>query len=250
LNKKHEKLELSREDIKSLNNLESDIITNLAHELRTPLTVALGALELAKGEENPEKRTHLLKMVREELKHHDFIIEDLIDAAKVRGGSKKKFKTSTTNLKAVISLAISELEQMTPSRNVEFNIHVKKNLPRVRGDYLELNRVLRNLLDNAVKFSYEGSKIGVSAVVEDDMVRVCVEDTGIGISKEFHEKIFDRCFQLDASSTRKYAGTGMGLAVVKETIESYGGKISVESVKGKGSKFCFTVPKAAESSFL
>jgi signal transduction histidine kinase len=113
---------------------------------------------------------------------------------------------------------------------------------RVKADIEKIKHVFLNLLDNAIKFTDKGGNVYISARMKESMVEVCVEDTGIGISEEFHEKIFDRFYQVDATSTRRFGGTGMGLAVAKEIINTHGGIIWVQSREGKGSKFCFTLP--------
>jgi PAS domain S-box-containing protein len=241
LNKAYEKLKAAHEDLKSVNKLKSDIIANVTHELRTPITIASGALELAKEEEDAEDRGNFLKMARDALMHQDFIVEDLVDAASMVDG-KKKLKTSTVNLKDAISFVLSYSSQRAHSQNVEFDVRIKEGLPMVKVNYMQLNRILRNLIDNAVKFNVEGGKVIIEAMETDEGVRVCIEDTGIGILEGELDKIFDHLYQIDPSSTRQYSGTGMGLAVVKEIVESYGGKLSVESEKDKGSKFCFTLP--------
>jgi PAS domain S-box-containing protein len=239
----YDKLKIAHEDLKSLDKLKSDIISNVTHELRTPITIAGGALELAREEKNKKNRDKFLKLARDSLMHQDFIVDDLIDAASMVGG-KRKLKSTAVNLADAISFIRNEFEPIAASRNIELDVSLKIGLPLVRVNYMQLHRVLRNLTNNAIKFNQKGGKVVIKADRKDDMVEVCVKDTGIGIDAAELEKIFDRLYQIDASSTRQYGGTGMGLAVVKETIEGYGGEIRVESELGRGSKFCFTLPIA------
>jgi PAS domain S-box-containing protein len=239
----YDKLKIAHEDLKSLNRLKSDIISNVTHELRTPITIAGGALELAKEEEDRESREKLLKLARDALMHQDFIVEDLVDAASMVDG-RRKLKSTTVNLVDAISFVRSELEPIAISRKIEIDVRAKRRLPLVKVNYMQLHRILRNLINNAVKFNKEGGKVIIEAAQKDDEVEVCVKDTGIGIEAAELEKIFESLYQIDASPTRPYGGTGMGLAVVKEIIESYGGRIKVESELGRGSKFCFTLPIA------
>jgi PAS domain S-box-containing protein len=243
LNKAYEKLKLAHEDLKSLDKMKSDILSNVTHELRTPITIAGGALELAKEEENKKERDKLLKLARDALMHQDFIVEDLIDAASMVGG-KRKLKLTAVNLVDAIAFVRSEIEPMAISQNIEIDVRVKMDLPMVRVNYMQLHHILRNLTNNAVKFNPRGGKIVIEATKKDDMVEVCVKDTGIGIPEDELEKIFEHLYQIDATATRQHGGTGMGLAIAKEIVEAYGGKISVRSKVGEGSKFCFTLPIA------
>jgi PAS domain S-box-containing protein len=243
LNKAYEKLKRAHEDLRSLNKLKSDIIANVTHELRTPITIISGALELAKEEEDPKRRNKLLKLARDALMHQDFIVEDLVDAASMVEG-KRKLKSSAVSLVDAVAFVLSEIGPMATSRKIEIDVHVKNDLPMVKVNYMQLHRVLRNLIGNAVKFNKMGGKVVIEAREKEGIVEVCVKDTGIGMPEGETEKIFERLYQIDSSSTRQYGGTGMGLAIAKEIVEAYGGKISVESKAGKGSKFCFTLPIA------
>ncbi|MFQ6136242.1 MAG: sensor histidine kinase, partial [Candidatus Hydrothermarchaeales archaeon] len=127
---------------------------------------------------------------------------------------------------------------------IEIKTSIQEDLPKVRADFDELKHVLLNLLDNAIKFNRKGGEVLIEAGQKGDVVEVSVSDTGIGIAEEHLEKVFDRLYQIDVSTTRKHGGIGMGLAVAKEIVEAHGGRIWVESEIGKGSHFCFTVPVA------
>jgi len=241
LNDAYEKLKRAHEDLRSLDKLKSDIIANVTHELRTPITIASGALELADEEDDKESRNELLKLARDALMHQSSVVKDLIDAASIVD-SDKKLKSAAVNLADITAFVRMEIEPLAASRKIEVDVRVKEGLPLVRVNYLQLNRVLRNLASNAVKFNKEVGKVVIEAHEKDGMVEICVEDTGIGIPENQLEKIFEPLYQIDASSTRPYGGTGMGLAIVKDIVEANGGKISVKSNVGEGSKFCFTLP--------
>jgi PAS domain S-box-containing protein len=243
LNEAYEKLKNAHEDLQSLDKLKSDIIANVTHELRTPITIASGALELAGEEDDKENRNELLKLARDALMHQSSVVKDLIDAASIVD-SDKKLKSAAVNLADILAFVRMEIEPLAASRKIEIDVHVKESLPLVKVNYLQLNRVLRHLASNAVKFNQEMGKVVIEAHEKDDMVEICVEDTGIGISEDKLEKIFEPLYQIDASATRQYGGTGMGLSIAREIVEASGGKISVESSVGKGSKFCFTLPIA------
>ncbi|MFQ6137425.1 MAG: sensor histidine kinase, partial [Candidatus Hydrothermarchaeales archaeon] len=129
---------------------------------------------------------------------------------------------------------------------IEIKTSIQEDLPKVRADFDELKHVIINLLDNAIKFNRRGGKVLIEAGPQGNVVEVSVSDTGIGIAEEHLEKIFDRLYQVDISTTRKHGGIGMGLAVAKEIVEAHGGEITVKSELGKGSRFRFTLPIARE----
>lgn len=241
LSEAYEELKLAHEDLRSLDKLKSDIIANVSHELRTPITIAGGALELAREEDVKEERNRLIKLARDSLMHQDFIVEDLIDAASLVE-HKKKFKSSAVNLVDAISFVKSEMEPIALGHRVRIDANIESDLPMVRANYMQLNRVLKNLINNAIKFSKEGGKVVIEARELEDMVEISVVDTGIGIPESEHEKIFEQLYQIDASATRQFGGTGMGLAVAKEIVETHGGEIRVESRVNGGSTFFFTLP--------
>jgi signal transduction histidine kinase len=146
------------------------------------------------------------------------------------------------NLADVTAIAVGEMKSPAEEKGIKIELDVPGTL--VRADYEMVKLVLLNLLDNAVKFTDKGGRIKVSSGMKGDMVEVSVEDTGIGIPEELHGRIFDRLFQVDATATRRFGGTGMGLAVAKDIVEVHGGKIWTESEPGKGSEFYFTLPIA------
>jgi signal transduction histidine kinase len=126
-------------------------------------------------------------------------------------------------------------------KGIGLGMRLGEGLPRVKADFKRLGHVLRNLISNAIKFTEEGS-VTVEIKRRKDAVEVCVTDTGIGIPKKYQKRIFERLYQVDSSGTRRYGGTGMGLAIVKEIVEAHGGEITVSSEEGRGSRFCFTLP--------
>ncbi|MEE9594911.1 MAG: PAS domain-containing sensor histidine kinase, partial [Candidatus Hydrothermarchaeales archaeon] len=233
-------LQQAYKDLKSLDELKSNIISNVSHELRTPLAIASGVIDLARGEKDEEARRELLSRAKTALMKQNKIVGNLVEVARIQ---KRELKLSIEkiSIRDVSLIAVGEIKQEAEDKGIKIDVDVPDII--VDADFEEMKHVVSNLLDNAVKFTEKGGRIKVSAKVNsDDMAEVCVRDTGIGIPKELHEKIFDRLFQGDATTTRKYAGTGMGLALAKEIVEAHGGKITVESEPGKGSKFCFTLP--------
>jgi signal transduction histidine kinase len=115
------------------------------------------------------------------------------------------------------------------------------------GDKNQIEHVLENLLDNAIKFNIRGGKVDISADREDGMVKVCIKDTGIGIPEEKMGKIFEKMYQVNSETTRKFGGIGIGLSIAKHIVEAHGGRIWAQSKTGEGSTFCFTIPAQEET---
>jgi PAS domain S-box-containing protein len=236
-----EELERTYEELKSLDEVKSNIISNVSHELRTPITIASTAFDLAMDEEDREARNKLMLMGKKALMRQNRIVRDLIEVARLE---KKKtvFRKEVINLADVVAIAVGEMKSQAEEGGIEIDEKVPDIL--VWADFQETKYILLNLLDNAIKFTEEGGQVRVYAGVKGAMAQVCVEDTGIGIPREYHDMIFDRLYQVDSSATRRYGGTGMGLVIVREVVEAHGGRIWVESEEGKGSRFCFTLPVA------
>ncbi|MEE9474056.1 MAG: ATP-binding protein [Candidatus Hydrothermarchaeaceae archaeon] len=233
-----EKLQKAYEELKTLDELKTNILSNVSHELRTPITIVKGALEIAVDEENTEERNRVLVTARSALVRQDSIIEDLVEATKIK---KKKLKLEPVDVAGAITIVGGEVKPTLAKHKLKMKVNLDKELPKVRADFEALIHMLRNLIDNAIKFNKEGGEVIVETGEKEGMVEVCVKDTGIGIPEDRFDKIFEHLYQVDSSSTRRYGGTGMGLAIVKKIVEAHGGEIAVESELGKGSTFCFTL---------
>jgi two-component system phosphate regulon sensor histidine kinase PhoR len=213
----------------------------VSHELRTPITIAKGTIELAMGEEDPEERNQLLKVALNALVRQDFIVEDLLEAAKFKNG-KVKLNLKKVDLAQLINQVISVFEPILKEGGLKLSVNLEDDLPMAKGDPQYLKQVLRDLMSNAIKFNKPGGEITVEAREKEGMIEVCVSDTGIGIPEDKQGKIFQDLYQIDPSPNRRYGGTGMGLAIVKEVVEAHGGRVTVESEPDRGSTFCLTLP--------
>ncbi len=239
LQKAHETLQLAFENLKEMDRMKGDIISNVSHELRTPLTIAKGMIELAMSEKNDEERNSLLTMGKGTLVKQNEIIENLITLARFRRG-EYDLNIEDIELEPVVTLKKKTIEPRANEKGIEIKMEVEKGLI-VKADYNALNNVLFNLLENAVKFNKKNGRITIEAKRKGDMVDISIADTGEGIPREALPRIFAPLQQLDATTTRRHGGMGTGLAVVKELVEAMGGKVSVESEIGKGSRFTFTL---------
>lgn len=229
---------------REVERVKDELIANVSHELRTPITIAKGAIELAMEEEDKNKRNRLLRVGRNALIRQNDIIGDLITVAKIESPDFK-LKKEPVNLEDIISAALQEHEEIARRKKVRINAFVEE-LPLLKGDPAKLSRAISNLISNAVKFNKKGGDVIIRAGVENGGVTIAIADTGIGIAKEFLDRIFERFYQVDGSIMRRYSGTGMGLTVAKKIIEAHGGRITAESEVDKGSRFIITLPLEVE----
>lgn len=228
------------EEVKTLDRMKEEFISNVSHELRTPLTVAKGSIDLVLDSELDEKQKEILTMGKTSLARLNSLITDLIEIAKME--EHPTIRLENVALDSIIRQCIYEIRPIAEQNNIAIKAFLHGNLPKVRADKEKLQQVFFNLLSNAIKFNRAGGEVIIGVRQNNGAMEVSVADTGIGISKEHIDKIFDRFYQVDGSTTRKYLGTGLGLAIVKKAVEMHGGKIWVESDLGKGSKFTFTLP--------
>ncbi|MFQ5975116.1 MAG: PAS domain S-box protein [Candidatus Hydrothermarchaeales archaeon] len=241
----HEALKKAFEELSTLDALKSDIISNISHEIRTPITIIKGALEMLKTEADMKERNEYIDVSLDALSRQNSIVSDLIAATEVEAGGLNLMLTSV-DVTQLISHLNDEFKPKILEKKINMNVNIENDLPKVRADFEQLGHVLRNLCSNAIKFNREGGSITIEAKKGAGMVEVCVIDTGIGIAEENKEKIFLRLYQIESGSSRHYEGTGMGLAIAKKIVEAHGGKITVESELGKGSRFCLTLPILVE----
>lgn len=230
--------------LSELSNLKSNIIANISHELRTPLTHIKGYLDLlAEDGLGPLtlQQSEALVVMRRAEERLERMIEDLIQFSLATRGELnlnwKYFDLNQTAAKVIDRAAIK-----AEAREIRLRADLPKGLPKVHGDEEKISWVLSQLIDNAVKFTPPGGRVEARTRRDKGAVRMMVIDTGIGIPAERLEEIFEPFHQLDGSTTRRYSGTGLGLALVRRIIEAHGIQISVDSEVGKGSRFVFSLP--------
>jgi len=235
-----QKLERAYEELKEIDELKSNIIANVSHELRTPITIAKGFIELAMIEDDEEDRNNELKAAIGALHRLNDIVEDLIEIATVQRGDLTLHK-KRVSLAEIITSAVKEREELAKEKEVKVKVELGYE-GEVVVDPFKLKRAILNLLDNAIKFNRIGGEVEIRVSEEQGWVKITISDTGIGIPEDRLKDIFKPLTQLDPSPTRRYGGTGTGLAVTKRIVEAHGGKIWVESEVGKGSTFYVMLP--------
>lgn len=218
------------------------LTADVAHELRTPLTVIDGTVNGILDKVFEPDKEHL-QNIKEQTDILTILIGDLRDLSLAESGQLKLEFAPTS----IVHLAHHKTEQMqikAAAKNITINVLAEESLPEVLVDRIRIEQVLYNLLTNAIRHTPTGGHITVSVLPADTTIMVSVKDTGDGISAEDLPHIFERFYRADTSRTRAEGGSGLGLAIVKQMVEAHGGKIWVESNKGKGSTFFFTLPIA------
>jgi signal transduction histidine kinase len=237
-------------ELKSLDEMKSKIISNITQEFKTPLIIAGNALELLAKENDPVSRRTLIDMAKNALLRQGEIVEDLIEAGKEAGFSGMRLSLVNVNINDVVTLIVEELRPLSKQKEISLEVSQKNGLPIIRADFKLLRQALKNIVKNALKFTEPRGSVKVEINLKNDLVDVSVCDTGIGIPKEYHRKIFERLYKVDSGITGRYSGTGIGLATTKKIVEAHGGKITVKSEVGKGSTFTVTLPVKPELDAL
>ncbi len=244
----NEQLTAARDAAESANMAKSEFLANMSHEMRTPLTGTLGMIRLVLEMEIGDEERQLLEMADRSADSLVRIIGDVLDFSRLEAGMMT-FEQELFSIPEVIRSAVEVVSLTAREKGLDLSWKVEGSVPQqVRGDEGRLRQVLVNILGNAVKFT-EAGRIEVLARRLDDpgapvsgFVLFSVHDTGLGIPPDQLEHIFEKFTQVDSSLTRRYGGTGLGLALTRQIVEKLGGRIWAESSIGVGSTFHFTFP--------
>jgi PAS domain S-box-containing protein len=226
--------------LREIDRLKSEFIANASHELRTPLTsVQMGVhllLEGAAGDLN-DKQTEVLSACREDCERLDKLMRDLLDLSRIEAGESQP-ELNTVKTREFIVNVTEDLRPRVESKGLAFNVLISVGLPDVFIDGSQIERVLANLVVNAIRYTKQG-EIRIAAEPRGSYVAISVSDTGTGIPQEYLPHIFDKFVQVPGTAT---GGAGLGLAISRLIVEAHGGQISVQSEVGQGSTFTFTLP--------
>jgi len=226
----------------------------LSHELRSPLNPILGWTRLLQnGKLNPSRQTEALKTIERNAKLQTQLIEDLLDISRIMQG-KLTLTPTAVNLSFVITAAVETVRLAAEAKNIEITLNLDATSDCIWGDTARLQQVVWNLLTNAVKFTPNGGQVTVELKQVERLAQIIVRDTGKGIKPQFLPYVFEFFRQEDGSTTRKFGGLGLGLAIVRQIVEMHGGTVGAES-EGDNRGAIFTVqlplsPQAASSQCL
>lgn len=239
-------LRAAKEEAERLTHVKSDFLANMSHEIRTPMNAVLGMLYLAlKNELSPSLRNQLTK-AQGAARSLLGIINDILDISKIEAG-KLTIEQLEFGLDEVVEQLSDAISFQAERKGLEFLIRYDPAIPnRLLGDPLRFGQVLLNLCGNSVKFTDQGEiQLSFKLLEQQDQqlkLQVCVSDSGIGMTPEVQQKLFQKFTQADQTTTRRFGGTGLGLVISKSLVELMGGRIWIEdSQPGKGSVICFTV---------
>jgi signal transduction histidine kinase len=237
-------LEAAYKELQEADRLKDDLLQNLSHELRTPLTHILGYMRLLADEafgSLTADQGDAVNLVLNKAQHLADLVKDIVA---VQESEVHNLTPKPIHLERVVALAIRSISGQAQSRNIPITAKIPASLPLVYADPVRIGEVIEELLENAIKFSPNGTQIEVTL---DDpggpMLHASVRDYGIGIHPDEQEKIFRRFYQVESGTTRRFGGTGLGLSIVRQVVEGHNGRVWVESRPGEGSHFHLTLPK-------
>lgn len=268
LQDKNRTLREANERLKELDKLKSNFLATVSHELRTPLTSVIGysemLLEGMAGKLNDEQREYV-KTIMEKGESLLELISQILDLSRIESGNLRLHMTDFS-VQDMLRSATTSIVPQAQKKGISLDVRIADDLGYYHGDRDKIGQVVVNLLGNAVKFTPQGGRISLTAekwvgprrqlqdagsddgasalfdLPEETFLRIVVEDTGIGIPPDKLDRIFERFFQVDSSSTREFGGTGLGLSIVKSFVEGHKGEIFAESEMGKGSRFTVLLP--------
>jgi signal transduction histidine kinase/DNA-binding response OmpR family regulator len=236
------------EEMREVDRLKSEFLANMSHELRTPLNSIIGfSRVILKGIDGPinELQEQDLMAIHNSGQHLLDMINNILDLSKIEAG-KMELNIEPIQIDSVMDGVISTARGLVKEKPIKLLTDLPETLPLVSGDRTRVRQILLNLLQNASKFTDQGTITVKATVLENEgSLRIGVKDTGIGISPEDQTKLFERFSQVDSSLTRKVGGSGLGLSITKLLVELQGGEIDLESTVGEGSHFWFTLPIAS-----
>jgi len=231
--------------LQNLEEMRRGFVANVSHELRTPMTTIRGFVEgILDGTIPPEKHSQYLTVVRDETNRLNRLVNDLLDLAKMEAG-ETKLNITTFDVNELLRRCVIKMETLLIENELTVDADFEEEEILVKGDMDAVERVVLNLMHNAIKFTPSGGRISIITRKNRDIVEVTVKDTGIGIEENELELIWDRFYKSDKSRSEDKTGTGLGLAIVRNIINEHGQSIRVQSRPGEGTAFIFTLARAS-----
>jgi two-component system phosphate regulon sensor histidine kinase PhoR len=242
-------------ELRRLQRIRTEFIDNLSHELRTPLTtVSLLAETLSREADAidvglPPKMRDRIGKIEVETGHLVQMVNELLDLSRIESGGTLHL-VDGLDMARLVAQSAERLRLFADRQGVRLEVDAPEGLPAVRGDAARLGQVVVNLVHNAVKFSPEGGDIVVRVRRDGEVVVTSVQDHGVGVPRDAHDRVFERFYKVNRARLRAEAGggTGLGLAIARHVVEQHGGRIWVESVEGSGSTFSFALPVAGNGN--
>lgn len=233
-------------DLKRVETMRRDFVANVSHELRTPVAVIKGYGEtLLDGalDESAERSRRFVEVMVSHAERLTSLINDILTLSRLES-KDASLTLHPLDLCGTVRKAQMLMEDHARTKGIQLTINCPDDLPKVLADQGQLEQVLLNLMDNAIKYTTDGGVVSVHAEQAGERIQISVSDTGIGIPSKDLPRIFERFYRVDEGRSREQGGTGLGLSIVKHIVQLHGGEITVASDAGKGSTFTVRLPKA------
>jgi two-component system sensor histidine kinase SenX3 len=231
-----------RTELTRTEEVRNDFVANVSHELKTPVgAISLLAEALESSADDPEAVRRFAKRMHKESARLAALVQDIIELSRLQGANVAQ-RARPVDINTVVSEAVDRSQLPAESKNIRLVVggHAAA---RVYGDQDLLVTALRNLIDNAIRYSPENTRVGIGVRAKDGLVSVSVTDQGEGLSPEDQERVFERFYRVDAARSRHTGGTGLGLSIVKHVISNHGGEVTLWSQPGQGSTFTMRLPE-------
>lgn len=230
---------------RKLEEMRREFVANVSHELKTPLTNILGYAETLRGGamDDREAASRFLERIENNAIQLKNLVEDILKLSEIES-ERMEIKPENLPLREIVDEIIDQFQQDIEMKEIQCLNHISTEL-LVRADAKVIRQILKNLVDNAIKYNRAGGVITLEDEVLGSDCRVTVRDTGIGIPEKDLPRIFERFYRSDKAHSRQMGGTGLGLSIVKHLVQTHGGEVGVRSELGKGSEFWFTIPMAS-----
>lgn len=236
-----------RTEITRVQAVRNDFVANVSHELKTPVgAISLMAEAIESSADDPVSVQHFSEKLQREAKRLASLVQDVIELSRLQSADVVR-QAKLVDVNTLVSGAVDRNRITAEGKNIELLVGGRATRP-IHGDPELLATAVRNLVENAIRYSPEGTKVGVGVSERNGQVKISVKDQGSGIPEDEQDRIFERFYRVDPARSRQTGGTGLGLSIVKHVMAQHGGEVSLWSVPGEGSTFTLTLPVVDEQS--